>query len=114
MHILVKLAAAMAVILAVRNGWQVDFTARSNNVGVSVETTCWKDDKLTFFALDYIHIEGETSSVPARRHNEVPRDSACTVRAFVFANDNKGDTFFVDPAGDYIIEGSEFVKQEGV
>lgn len=98
---------AVVTILAVRSGWQVDFTARSNNVGVQLETSCWRDNKLTFIAIDYIHVDGDTNTLTFRRHDEVPRD-ACLVQAYVFANDEKGDTFFgADPSGDYIIESSK-------
>jgi hypothetical protein len=104
----------MAVIISTSLGWQVNFTARPNNVGVQVDTVCFGSDKhVSFVAVDYVQIDSSASSVPFRRHEEVPKRDACTVRAFIFANDHKGDTFFgADPSGDYIIESTPHVDQK--
>ena len=110
-------SAILAVIVSTAHGWQVDFTARANNVGVQLETSCYerlKDGtkgRLTFVTVDYVTIDSVTSSLPFRRHNEAPLHDYCDVVAYVFANDNKGDSFFGDPQGDYIIEASEHVEQ---
>jgi hypothetical protein len=104
----------LAVIISTSIGWQVNFTARRNNVGVQFDTACFgSDGHLSFIAVDYIQVDGSTSSVPFRRHEEVPKRDACSVIAHIFANDHKGDTFFgADPSGDYIIESTPHVDQK--
>lgn len=111
MRILISL---FAVVVAASNGWRVEFTSRANNVGVQLETACYGSDQhLTYIAVDYMQVDGGASGASFRRHNEVPKGSACAVVAFVFANDEKGDTFFgADPSGDYIIESSPYVDQK--
>ena len=104
---------AIAVVVSTASGWDVSFTARPNNVGVQLDTVCFtKDHKMSYVAVDYVHVEADTNRVPFRRHDEVPRGDACTVLASVFANDHKGDTFFGDPDGDYVIESSVHVEQK--
>lgn len=94
-------------------GWEVSFTPRPNNVGVQLETACYHESRLSFIAIDYIHVEDTTDHLTFRRHDEAPRGDACAVKAFVFANDEKGDTFFgADPSGDYVIDSSGFVDQK--
>lgn len=106
--------AATVAIMSVGNSWRVEFTARPNNAGVQFETMCFgKDQHLSFSAIDYVQVDGDAvSALTFRRHNEAPRTDACTVKAFVFANDHKGDTFFgADPSGDYLIDSSDFTEQ---
>ena len=115
-------ALCLAVLVALEDGYRVEFTARQSNVGVQVETVCYKpgynpdngdqNAKLTFLVVEFVHVNPSDDVIEVRRHNEVPKRDGCWVIGHVKANDNKGDTFFGDPNGDYVIESTKYLRQQ--
>lgn len=113
----------LATLISTAGGWHVDFIARSNTVGVQVETLCYKpgydynngesNHAVTFEVVDFVQVPSNAIAIDVRRHDEAPaKHDNCYVIAHVFANDNKGDDFYGDPKGNYITESSEYVRQQ--
>lgn len=113
----------LATLISTAGGWHVDFIARSNTVGVQVETLCYKpgydynngesNHAVTFEVVDFVQVPSDAIAIDVRRHDEAPaKHDNCYVIAHVFANDNKGDDFYGDPKGNYITESSEYVRQQ--
>lgn len=102
-------ALLTVTLLALPGNWEIHFTPNAHNVGVQLETVCWRDSRQTFIAVDYVQVDAEDSVVVLRRHNEVPRKDACTVKAFVMAADEGA---WSDPDADYVLDSSEFVEQK--
>lgn len=100
----------LAVLLTAKPaGWEVRFSPSDDNDGVQLETVCYQGTKEVFVAVDYIQVEPDQSILMMRRHDEVPHDAACAVKAFVMGIDTSSPG--ADAESKYVIDNSAFVDQ---
>lgn len=101
------LALLLTVVAVEPHMWEMHFIANPLNVGIQTVTECkGKDGLLGFYAVDYVQIDAEDSSLVTRRQT-TPKGERCTVVASVQRN---ADGATGDPANDYIGESSIIVE----
>lgn len=95
----------VCLLVQTAGGWRVQFAAHENNVGVQIDTQCWRDGKLTFQAVDYVHVDPAWSDIELHRP-QTPKGASCTGKAYVFRNTAGGTG---NPDEDTIADQSGFV-----